>query len=601
MGPRTKIKSNQARKLSGKADRPSLKKLLEKPAIVYKENNLPFYQDDDVWSPNMQTVFKALASARLCAAVWNNINDCDETYNYWEPLHYLVYGSGFQTWEYSPEFALRSYTYLAVHALPAWLYGLILQSNRILVFYFLRCVLGFVCTTFETFFYKGIVQEFGPKVGRMTLAFLLFSAGMFQASSALLPSSFSMYMCLLSMGSWFHQQYPLAILSTALSAFLSWPFAGAIGVGIAFDLLLLQGKLRLFATWCVISIVAILVPIIAIDSFYYGRFVVAPLNIVLYNVFSDHGPDLYGTSPWTFYFLNGFLNFNVVFPLALAALPTVALTQGVFKLKAIKSRSIPLWLALVPLYVWILIFFTQPHKEERFLFPIYPLIGFAAAMTWACVESCLRALKMLPGTFGQWLTLVLLVSSSTISISRVVGQYKGFHAPMDVFLELNRLSWENDKETTTSYNICTGKEWHRFPSSFFLPNNWKLLYLKSDFAGQLPLPFDPSPNGTRTIPANMNDLNREEPSRYASLKDCHYLVDLETSHVSEQEPRFSEMSAEWEVIFRIDFLDSLESPQLLRAFYIPWFSETYCRTLPYVLLKRRTPLHPHPTKQKKWK
>ena len=36
-------------------------------------------------------------------------------------------------------------------------------------------------------------------------------------------------MCLLSMGAWFHQQYPLAILSTALSAFLSWPFAGAIG------------------------------------------------------------------------------------------------------------------------------------------------------------------------------------------------------------------------------------------------------------------------------------------------------------------------------------------------------------------------------------
>ena len=54
--------------------------------IVYKEN-LPFYHtDDDVWSPNMQTVFKALASARLCAAVWNNINDCDETYNYWEPV-----------------------------------------------------------------------------------------------------------------------------------------------------------------------------------------------------------------------------------------------------------------------------------------------------------------------------------------------------------------------------------------------------------------------------------------------------------------------------------------------------------------------------------
>ena len=31
-----------------------------------------------------------------------------------------------------------------------------------------------------------------------------------------------------------------------------------------------------------------------IDSYYYGKLVVAPLNIVLYNVFTPHGPDLYG-------------------------------------------------------------------------------------------------------------------------------------------------------------------------------------------------------------------------------------------------------------------------------------------------------------------
>ena len=41
---------------------------------------------EDIWTPNIQTAFKALTSARLCAAVWNNINDCDETYNYWEPV-----------------------------------------------------------------------------------------------------------------------------------------------------------------------------------------------------------------------------------------------------------------------------------------------------------------------------------------------------------------------------------------------------------------------------------------------------------------------------------------------------------------------------------
>ena len=40
-----------------------------------------------------------------------------------------------------------------------------------------------------------------------------------------------------------------------------------------------------------------------------------------YNVFSSHGPDLYGTEPASFYLLNGLLNFNLVFPAALAVLP----------------------------------------------------------------------------------------------------------------------------------------------------------------------------------------------------------------------------------------------------------------------------------------
>ena len=130
-------------------------------------------------------------------------------------MHYRRYGTGFQTWEYSPLYALRSYTYILMHALPAWVYGLILQSNRVLVFYFMRCILGFICTTLETYFYRyvlyqihviitnlidhlyfahlrGVKQTYGPKVGRLVLVFLLFSAGMFQSSSAFLPSSFSM-------------------------------------------------------------------------------------------------------------------------------------------------------------------------------------------------------------------------------------------------------------------------------------------------------------------------------------------------------------------------------------------------------------------------
>jgi alpha-1,2-mannosyltransferase len=39
-------------------------------------------------------------------------------YNYWEPLHFLTLGRGFQTWEYSPLYALRSWAYIVLHMVP---------------------------------------------------------------------------------------------------------------------------------------------------------------------------------------------------------------------------------------------------------------------------------------------------------------------------------------------------------------------------------------------------------------------------------------------------------------------------------------------------
>lgn len=47
-----------------------------------------------------RTAFFLLAAARLISARYNIVHDCDEVFNYWEPLHYLLFGYGKQTWEY---------------------------------------------------------------------------------------------------------------------------------------------------------------------------------------------------------------------------------------------------------------------------------------------------------------------------------------------------------------------------------------------------------------------------------------------------------------------------------------------------------------------
>ena len=45
---------------------------------------------------------------------------------------------------------------------------------------------------------------------------------------------------------------------------------------------------------------------------------------------------------------------------------------------------------------------------------------------------------------------------------------------------------------------------------------WHLQFIKSDFHGQLPKPYESGADATSIIPSHMNDMNREEVSRYVS-------------------------------------------------------------------------------------
>ena len=138
------------------------------------------------------------------------------------------------------------------------------------------------------------------------------------------------------------------------------------------------------------------------DSLAYGKFAPVPWNIVSYNVFGGEarGPDLYGTEPWSYYFLNLALNFNFVALLALGSLPALLITHtidykrlGLTKHRADESSPYTiLTLRLAPVYVWIGLLTAQSHKEERFMYPIYPLLCFNAAVTVYLFRGWLEAI-----------------------------------------------------------------------------------------------------------------------------------------------------------------------------------------------------------------
>ncbi|XP_006151043.2 alpha-1,2-mannosyltransferase ALG9 isoform X2 [Tupaia chinensis] len=571
----------------------------EPEALAGKLNRLSGNKAGQVWAPEGSTAFKCLLSARLCAALLSNVSDCDETFNYWEPTHYLIYGKGFQTWEYSPVYAIRSYAYLLLHAWPAAFHARILQTNKILVFYFLRCLLAFVSCICELYFYKAVCKKFGLHVSRMMLAFLILSTGMFCSSSAFLPSSFCMYTTLIAMTGWYMDKTSIAVLGVAAGAILGWPFSAALGLPIAFDLLVLKHRWKSFFHWSLVALILFLVPVVVIDSYYYGKLVITPLNIVLYNVFTPHGPDLYGTEPWYFYFINGFLNFNVAFGLALLVLPLTSLMEYLLQRFHVQNLGHPYWLTLAPMYIWFVIFFIQPHKEERFLFPVYPLICLCGAVALSALQKCYHfvfqryRLEHYTVT-SNWLALGTVFLFGLLSFSRSVALFRGYHGPLDLYPEFYRIATDPTIHTVPEgrpVNVCVGKEWYRFPSSFLLPDNWQLQFIPSEFRGQLPKPFAEGPLATRIIPTNMNDQNLEEPSRYIDISKCHYLVDLDTMHETPREPKYSSNREEWVSLAYRPFLDASRSSKLLRAFYVPFLSDQYTVYANYTILKPRKAKH----------
>jgi alpha-1,2-mannosyltransferase len=121
-------------------------------------------------------------AANLCMIMINHIDDTDETYGYYEPLHYLIYGIGMQTWEYAPQYAIRTYTFIS----PFWAIGFVLKSlnfSKLNIFYGIRIFLGLFTAISETFFVSTIHEKYGEMISEFTFIFLLFSSGVLYCST----------------------------------------------------------------------------------------------------------------------------------------------------------------------------------------------------------------------------------------------------------------------------------------------------------------------------------------------------------------------------------------------------------------------------------
>eukprot|EP00940_MAST-03C_sp_MAST-3C-sp2_P003473 g3473.t1 len=547
---------------------------------------------------------------RMFAALYSPIVDCDETFNFWEPAHFMFYGYGMQTWEYAPAYALRSYSYLAPHGFVGFVVsettkicvarGMCADSvePKVIGFYAVRILLALISARCEISLARAIESRFDRSVGRFSQFFMAISPGMFIASPAFLPTSTAMCVVMIVLTLWIRDSH---IWACAIAAFggiaCGWPFVGAIFVPVGLDTMFTCGLFCASLSVIGGASIALLISV-GVDYVYYGHLVAPAAKIVLYNVIgaggddgSDVGAELYGTEPWTFFLKNGLLNFNIMFPLALASPLALMAAPSVPRLA--KRR---LLLMLSPLFLWLAIMQSRAHKEERFLYVVYPIICVAAASALrpllqtiahrAC--KCVLVKHRARVKFASLVAFSVLFGSFALSSSRIASQVMGFGAPLTLYRKLaTHIRLLPDEQPIT---VCVGGEWYRYASSYFLPTNARLSFLKSSFGGQLPQPFlepdDPSAGGfytqTSTSREHFNNVNREEVSRYVETARCDYIVDLDLNASRDGWNRdgadapwlVNEM--DWDVLESIPFLDRETCGSAYRAFWVPRLTSNKC-------------------------
>ncbi|CAF1328922.1 unnamed protein product [Adineta ricciae] len=523
---------------------------------------------------NFSSVLKYFILIRLFSAFLNPIDDCDEVYNFYEPLHKLMYDHGFQTWEYSPLFALRSYAYLVLHWIPI---SFVPSSFKIIAFYLLRVCLALICAVCEAFFFRAIDKQLNNSIARNYALLSIFNVALFRSSSAFINNSFSMYTVLFAYTCWFSNVLPLSVFFIAFGSLCGWIYVAVLGVPIAIDILFRRQRYWDFIKWSFISGMITMIPSALIDSYYYGQLVIAPLNHIRYNIFSKNGPTLYGTDPWTYYVANGLLNFNLIYPLAILGIFLTPFIDIFVDRRYVQSgkASIPHTLIVSSIVLWMGLLWMQPHKEDRFVFPIYPLIILAASIGIEQFENFIPRLVRLIKLNRDYVLLLrslfvysIVIIHGLLSISRTVAIIDGYSAPIRLLTHSN--STQAFKlEESRHLNVCIGKDWYRFPSHYLLPQNSKLSFLRSEFRGQLPKAYSQEKNATRLRENHFNDANKEQVDRYINLNECDYIIDHDSENPSELEPNYSKQS---EIVTSMRMILPSKG-SILRSFYIPLLSD----------------------------
>ncbi|KAF1765545.1 hypothetical protein GCK72_005497 [Caenorhabditis remanei] len=555
----------------------------KRPAKLYHPENVP----DDDWQPSAGVVIKLLLSVRISAALWSSIDTKTEVFGFYEGLHRLLYGDGFNTWELLDNTNYYSRVFLIwIYSIPASIFVNCFGDSKIVVFTCVRLMTGLLCLLGEYYAFYAISKRINVATGRYFLLFTILSPGMFHASVTFSDLSFTMICTFYFIAAFLDEQWVVCIISLLFAVFFGTPFIFVLGVVLTHATAL---KKEIFKWTGVFMCLCMIFSLVRL------RVVASQLRTLPeYEAPLGHNNTGYEHATINPYKENLFFNWNFAIFYAFVGFVLSYKTFTKFRLPSNyekrlflpKERNLlidylPILHCAFIVFMWSLVFGLPSTEEEHIAFPMYPFISLFAALA---ADSMLRLFfdktkklennmykNMLYSSIGLFALFSVMRSFSVYhSYGSHVEIYKGLHQELNAHEEFDRF---NDPIT-----LCIGKEWQYFPSSFFLPERvydgklnprkFQMRFLQSAYNCSLQTKYAVVNNTTDTS----IDENRR-PTINNSLEFCDYVIDMDMP-ATEKEPNFGNMAEKWKPILSLPVIDANQSDMFFKNFYLPVFAGT---------------------------
>lgn len=219
------------------------------------------------------------------------------------------------------------------------------------------------------------------------------------------------------------------------------------------------------------------------------------------------------------------------------------------------------------------------------MYPVYPFLALNAAMAFHIILSAFGSsgpksiIGMIPARLKLLVVTMGLLLSLDLSVTRIIGVYTAYSAPLKIYEPLGAGVIREQGIGGRGDNVCFGKEWYRFTSSYFLPRDMHAKFIQSEFRGLLPGEFSEARtgfgvfSGTWMPTTGLNDRNEEDMAKYVDIRQCSFLVDTQypedTNPLPPYEPDYIGDGDKWDVVKCEPFLDASRTHFLSRVLWMP--------------------------------